>query len=193
MPNSKAPMSLELVCGAAILGGFRINGNEAAVAASIAMAESGGVPDALNAVPPDLSYGLWQINMIGSMGENRRQKYNLSKNEDLFDPIRNAAVAYGIRQEQGWEAWTAYKLGKNKAFFDQAVNIINNHNYQYPSSTGSPDSNLNKGDPILGFIDSVISALLKVLSPFFLRVAGFLGGIALIIMAIRLRMKGGLK
>lgn len=77
----------------------------------IAYAESGGDPSKHNAKPPDDSYGLWQINMLGSMGPDRRKKFGISSNEALYDPATNAKAAYIIYKEQGLNAWTTYKSG----------------------------------------------------------------------------------
>ena len=43
----------------------------------------------------DWSYGIWQINMHGSLGPGRRKKYNI-KNKDLFNPEINAKVAWDL-------------------------------------------------------------------------------------------------
>ena len=66
---------------------------EEALLASIAMAESSGDPMARNFKGKDLSYGLWQINMLGSMGPARRAQYGLKSNNDLYNPVTNAKVA----------------------------------------------------------------------------------------------------
>lgn len=63
---------------------------------AIAMRESGGNPQAFNGVPPDSSYGLWQINMIGSLGPARLAQFGLSDASELFDPNVNAMAAYAI-------------------------------------------------------------------------------------------------
>ena len=58
----------------------------------------------------DNSYGLFQINMIDSLGPARLEKYGLEKNEDLFTPIVNAQVAFKISGGgANWGAWTTYK------------------------------------------------------------------------------------
>ena len=90
--------------------------NEIPIMVSIAMAESGGNSKAHNKVPPDNSYGLWQINMIGELGPDRRKRYGISSNEKLFDPTTNARVAKKIREEQGLGAWTTYTGGEYKKF-----------------------------------------------------------------------------
>lgn len=90
--------------------------DEASTAAAIAMAESGGNPKAHNSTPPDNSYGLWQINMLGDMGPSRRKWFGLKSNEELFDPVTNAKAAYKIYKASGWKAWTTYTSGKYKAY-----------------------------------------------------------------------------
>lgn len=80
---------------------------------AIVMKESSGNPRALNDNPRtgDLSYGLFQINMIGKMGPDRLEKYGLSSNEDLFNPRINARVAYSI--SRGGSNWGPWNVGPN--------------------------------------------------------------------------------
>jgi hypothetical protein len=93
----------------------------AVIAAAIAKAESGLRPRAHNAVPPDNSYGLWQINMIGNLGPSRRAQFGLTSNEDLFDPRTNARAAYAIsRGGTSWTPWSVYKSGSYKLYVPQA-------------------------------------------------------------------------
>lgn len=63
---------------------------------AIALKESAGDPLAHNAVAPDDSYGLWQINMIGSLGPARLAAWGLTDPSDLFDPLTNARAAYSL-------------------------------------------------------------------------------------------------
>lgn len=102
--------------------GFRSDRLKTAFA--IAKAESSGRPKAYN--PPsnntgDDSYGIFQINMIGNLGPDRRQKYELERNEDLFDPARNARVAFQMSNKgKDWGAWATYTGGKYKQFLKDA-------------------------------------------------------------------------
>lgn len=90
-----------------------ITGNAARIATAIALAESGGNTTSHNPVPPDNSYGLWQINMLGSMGPARRKEFSISKNEDLYDPAINAAAMQKISSGgTNWKPWTTYTSGK---------------------------------------------------------------------------------
>lgn len=89
--------------------GFR--GESLKMAWAVAMQESTGRPYALNS--SSNCYGLFQINMTGSMGLNRRQKYGLSSNRDLFDPLTNAKIAYHMSAKgTDWSAWVNHKAIK---------------------------------------------------------------------------------
>ena len=85
---------------------------------AIAMAESSGDSAALNDNPNtgDLSYGLWQINMIGDLGPERRKLFGIKTNEELLDPLTNAKAAYEIYKLQGYAAWSVYKSGKYRDY-----------------------------------------------------------------------------
>jgi hypothetical protein len=84
------------------------NEREAPIMAAIAMGESSGKPTAFNPKGRDLSYGLWQINMLGNMGPERRRLFGIQSNEELFDPKINAKAAYQIYKQQGFRAWSVY-------------------------------------------------------------------------------------
>lgn len=89
---------------------------QAPVAAAIALAESGGNPQSHNAVPPDNSYGLWQINMLGSMGPSRRSQFGLSSDAQLFDPLTNAKAAVAISNNgSNFHPWSTFTNGAYKA------------------------------------------------------------------------------
>ncbi|MFI7675636.1 transglycosylase SLT domain-containing protein [Actinophytocola sp. NPDC049390] len=99
--------------------GFR--GQDLTVAVAVAMAESGGDTRAHNPVPPDDSYGLWQINMIGSLGPARRDQFDLDSDRELFDPEENARAAWAISGHgDSFRPWTTYTSGAYKKFLDDA-------------------------------------------------------------------------
>lgn len=99
-----------------------LSDEKARIAAAIAMAESGGNATQITNDSDDYSFGLWQINMKGTMGPTRRALYGLSKNEDLLDPATNARVMSAIsHQGQNFTAWTTYTSGKWKEF--QSANV----------------------------------------------------------------------
>lgn len=86
--------------------GFRGDGLKKAWAT--AMKESTGRPLAhnRNSNTGDNSYGLFQINMIGSLGPARLKQFGLSNNKELFDPHTNARVAFEISNGgKDWSAW----------------------------------------------------------------------------------------
>ena len=86
--------------------GFR--GDRLKQAWAVAMKESTGRPRSHNQNPVtgDNSYGLFQINMIDSLGPARRKQFNLKSNKDLFDPIRNAEIAFFMSNEgKNWSSW----------------------------------------------------------------------------------------
>jgi hypothetical protein len=88
-----ATLSAQEILAIAFRAGFSPDREEAVIATAIALAESAGNPRAHNDKPPDDSFGLWQINMLGELGPDRRQKLGLSRNEELFDPSTNARAA----------------------------------------------------------------------------------------------------
>ena len=90
---------------------------------AIGMAESGGNPRAYNPRGADKSYGLWQINMLGGMGPERRAQFGLSSNDELFDPKTNAKAAYQIYKQQGINAWGAYTNGSYKQFLKRGGQV----------------------------------------------------------------------
>jgi hypothetical protein len=80
---------------------------------AIVQRESNGRPVAHNdnTNTGDNSYGLFQINMIGSLGADRRAKYDLTTNNQLFDPVVNATIAY--KMSGGGDDFGSWGLGPN--------------------------------------------------------------------------------
>ena len=76
---------------------------------AIAKKESNGRPLAFNGNKNtgDSSYGIFQINMIGELGPDRRDKFELDANSDLFNPVINAKIAYHM--SDGGENWSSWK------------------------------------------------------------------------------------
>lgn len=86
--------------------GFR--GQNLKEAWAVAKKESNGRPLAYNgnAGTGDNSYGIFQINMIGNLGPDRRDKFELVYNRDLLDPVKNAEVAFYMSQQgDNWRSW----------------------------------------------------------------------------------------
>ncbi|WIV55534.1 transglycosylase SLT domain-containing protein [Amycolatopsis nalaikhensis] len=106
-------LSAEQIARHAYAAGFRGQGLTTAVA--VALAESGGRTTAHNATPPDDSYGLWQINMLGALGPERRHQYHLKTNDELFDPATNARVANRVSSDgHDFTPWSTYTNGAYK-------------------------------------------------------------------------------
>lgn len=94
--------------------GFR--GAELKTAWAVAMKESRGNPTShnTNASTGDNSYGIFQINMIGSLGADRREKFGISSNNALFDPLTNAKIAhYMSNHGTDWSSWDIDSSGYN--------------------------------------------------------------------------------
>ena len=89
------------------LVGFK--GNDLVVAWAIAKKESNGRPLAFNGnhKTGDSSYGMFQINMIDSLGPDRRDKFDIASNAELFNPVKNAEIAYYM--SNGGENWSSWK------------------------------------------------------------------------------------
>jgi hypothetical protein len=102
------------------------SGEEAVIMAAIAMAESSGRSSAHNpdASTGDNSYGLWQINMLGAMGPERRRQFGIARNEDLFDPATNAMAARKVFLSQGFGAWSVYRSGAYRRYLPAARRSI---------------------------------------------------------------------
>jgi lysozyme-like protein len=108
------------------------------IAVAIALAESGGRSDAHNPVPPDNSYGLWQINMLGSMGPQRRKQLGISSNDDLYDPVTNARAMMLISNGgTNWKPWTTYTRGTYKLYLGKSGTSSGDAGVQNVSVTSS--------------------------------------------------------
>lgn len=91
------------------------------IAFAVALGESGGKQSAHNdnEETGDDSYGLFQINMLGDMGPERRKLYKLKSNEDLYDPKTNARVAFELSEQgKNWRPWSVYKDGSYKKHYN---------------------------------------------------------------------------
>lgn len=80
---------------------------------AIAKKESGGRPLAFNGnrLTGDSSYGIFQINMIDNLGEDRRDKFDLGSNAELFNPVTNVKIAFHM--SGGGEDWSSWHIGKD--------------------------------------------------------------------------------
>jgi len=89
------------------LVGFK--GKDLVVAWAVAKKESNGRPLAFNGnhKTGDSSYGMFQINMIDQLGPDRREKFDLDSNAELFNPVKNAEIAYYMTN--GGDDWSSWK------------------------------------------------------------------------------------
>ncbi len=75
---------------------------------AVARVESNGRPLALNdnIKTGDKSYGIFQINMLGDLGDDRKEKFELVSNKELFDPVTNAEITYYMTKGgKDWSSW----------------------------------------------------------------------------------------
>ena len=75
---------------------------------AVANVESNGRPLALNdnKSTGDKSYGIFQINMLGELGVDRKEKFELVSNKELFDPVTNAEITYYMTKGgKDWSSW----------------------------------------------------------------------------------------
>ncbi len=96
-----------------LLQAVGFEGQALKLAWGIVMRESRGGPTSHNGNSDtgDNSYGLFQINMIGGLGTDRREKYGLTTNEELFNPVANARIAFLM--SGGGKDFGAWGVGKN--------------------------------------------------------------------------------
>jgi len=88
---------------------------------AVARVESNGRPLALNdnKSTGDKSYGIFQINMLGELGIDRLEKFNLVSNKELFDPVTNAEITYYMTKGgKDWSSWPN-SIGKAKELINQ--------------------------------------------------------------------------
>lgn len=91
-----------------LLSSVGFEGHQLKQAWAVVMKESTGRPMAhnQNSKTGDNSYGLFQINMIGSLEAARLKEYGLNNKEELFDPLTNARIAYIISEGgNDWSPW----------------------------------------------------------------------------------------
>ena len=127
--NSKIPLSGVQLSELLTAVGFE--GEAHRIAWGIAMRESNARPLALNKSTRtgDSSYGIYQINMIFDLGPERRKKFGLTSNDQLFDPVLNAQVAFLMTG--GGKDFGSWGIGPN-AYRDGAGMSTLKRLNQYP-------------------------------------------------------------
>jgi len=133
--NAQELTSQELV---ELLAAVGFEGKALKTAWAVAMRESRGHPTShnTNANTGDNSYGLFQINMIGSLGAERlarfKDKIGIAKVADLLDPVANAKAAYYMTD--GGKDWGSWGLGPNAYDGSAAEPAVTLWVVQYPKS-----------------------------------------------------------
>jgi len=121
-----------------LLAAVGFEGHSLKTAWAVAMRESRGHPTShnKNANTGDNSYGLFQINMIGSMGADRLAKFQdkvgITKMADLLDPVANAKAAYYMTA--GGKDWGSWGLGPNAYDGDAVEPAITRWLVDFPKS-----------------------------------------------------------
>lgn len=95
---------------------------KAILMAAIAIGESGGKPKEHNnnRETGDNSYGLWQINMIDTLGPERSKALGLKDYNELKDPNINARAMKMILDRQGLTAWSVYRHNLHRPYLPEA-------------------------------------------------------------------------
>ena len=152
--------------------GFR----EDVTAVAIILAESGGNANAHNTTPPDDSYGLFQINMYGRLRDERAKRYNLRSMSNLFEPVRNAEIAYDIFKQAGmrFTPWSTYTSGSYLRFIPRAEAAIKNPDDRLPTI----------GDSLGGALENVVPSPLQDFEKLLPRIGYFVGGVLVLLVAL---------
>ena len=92
---------------------------------AIAKSESNSRPMAYNGnrKTGDSSYGIFQINMLGQLGIDRKEKFDLKSNILLFDPVINAEITYYMTKGgTDWSSWSSLNGARYKEFLAEFKN-----------------------------------------------------------------------
>lgn len=109
--------------------GFR--GKDITNMLAISYRESRWTPGALADDSDDLSYGLFQINMMGNMGPARRGYFKISNNEELYDPETNVKAARILFGGGNYSPWNidGNPLAKTESIMPKAQAITKELGY----------------------------------------------------------------
>ena len=138
LENAKQLDPYELI---EVLTAAGFEGKALKTAWAVVMRESRGRPVAhnKNANTGDNSYGLFQINMLGSMGVDRlakfQEKIGITKVTDLFNPIENAKAAYYMTA--GGKDWGSWGLGPNAYDGDSIEPAVTKWYAEFPAKSKS--------------------------------------------------------
>lgn len=160
-----------------------VSGQNLAIAVAVAIAESGGNPNAHNARPPDDSYGLWQINMLGSLGPQRRAALGISSNSQLFDPSVNArAMAMISSGGTNWKPWTTYTRGTYQLYMGRAQAAAGNPGAAPGGAGAIPGASPTGFGPSLEAVEKALTFLAD--RGTYIRAALLLGGVGFVMFGL---------
>lgn len=142
---------------------------------AIAIGESGLDTEARNSKPPDNSFGLTQVNMIGALGPARRRQFGISKNADLLNPLTNMQAAKKIQSSQGWRAWSVFTNGSYTRHLARAKGGAKNAADEPMGGGSAPGGGLEALNPF--------TAISEFFQEHGVRIAQFIGGGALMVIA----------
>jgi hypothetical protein len=112
---------------------------------AISHRESRWIPSVRNVGPVDDSYGLFQINMKGNLGEARRKYFGIAEDSELFDPktnVKAARITYGGGNLSPWSVKGDWKNGIDPAKMTQSKQIAQSMNLP---TTGDPTTPMRSG------------------------------------------------
>jgi len=92
---------------------------------AVAKAESNGRPFAFNGNTNtgDSSYGIFQINMLGTLGPDRRDRFEIDLNAELFSPVTNAEIVYHMTKGGvDWSSWSSFNKGAHYKWLNKFPN-----------------------------------------------------------------------
>ncbi len=108
-----------------LLSAVGFEGKALKMAWAIAKSESNARPMAYNGnrKTGDSSYGIFQINMLGELGIDRKEKFDLKSNILLFDPVINAEITYYMTKGGlDWSSWSSLGGDRYKEFLTKFPN-----------------------------------------------------------------------
>jgi lysozyme-like protein len=117
-------------------------GNDLDTAVAVALAESSGNSDAIGDVSLQTdvfgpSVGLWQIRSVNPGHGNAFDQAHRNQQANM-DPATNAANAYAIQQQSGWNQWSTYTGGDYRRFLDRARAAQQGGGTQTPTPQPAP-------------------------------------------------------
>ena len=105
-----------------LLSSVGFEGKALKMAWAIAKSESNARPMAYNGnrKTGDSSYGIFQINMLGKLGIDRKEKFELKSNITLFDPVINAEITYYMTKGgTDWSSWSSLNGARFEEFLQE--------------------------------------------------------------------------